>query len=240
MTMTRRSTYSRRETIKGDRLIVEQYKAIRSSGGSTRRNKNRKESSPAQKKRNQIRAEQRCKDLLNLNVSKGDLFLTLTFSEVVEKTTAEHEFKTLRRRVKNDAINLGLGEFKYIGVVEKENGGRYCIHMVVEKRFLKVIVEQWGARGFTKAKILGDKFESVATYIRKELKKGERPKQSHNLVKPEVIVSEMNIDEIADYLAGVVPSVPNGYELFSVREFEGLDFQPHRIFEYKYVAEDSC
>ncbi len=223
----------KKEVTKGNELIVELYSAIVNERSISKRGPRRKPSSKKQKEKNAIRAEKNVKDLIVMNFKPGDLFITLTFAKPVDKATAKKAFQNFRKRVIYHAEKVSLGKFKYIAVVEEEPSGKYCVHLIVECRFGKIVCEEWASNGYYGVrKIYGD-FKRLAQYFRKRMKPKERICTSRNLLRPEVKVCNMTSKERLDYYTGCVPDVPAGYRLLDCEpEFPGLNYLPHRVFRF--------
>lgn len=239
--MTNYKLWMRRKEIKKkNELIVELYPAIVNEGTVSKRSPRRKPSSKKQKEKNAIRAEKNIKDLMAMNFKPGDLFITLTFANPVDKATAKKAFQNFRKRVIYHAEKVCLGKFKYIAVLEEEPSGKYCVHLVVERRFEKVVCEEWMSNGFFGTRKIYGNFKRLAQYFRKRMNPKEKICTSRNLLRPEVRVRNMTTKEILDYSAGCVPDVTAEYPICtSCFEFLGLNWLPHRVFRFCYNVRDT-
>lgn len=139
--------------------------------GSSRRRKRYKPTSEMQARLNQRNAERMLIRLLNENFSKGDLEVTLTYSNANlpdSKEQAERDAKNYIRRVKRLRSKAKLEEMRYVVI---PGGGRTHFHIImtggIDREKLEAI---WG-KGYANTKRLapdGDGLAGLACYIARQ------------------------------------------------------------------------
>lgn len=146
-------------------------------------------SSNKQKTINEKNAKKKLARNINANFTKGDLFLTLTYSgDIPEEEQARKDLVNFFRRVKYYRKKNGLPDLKYIGVTESENK-RIHHHVIMSSMSMDIISELWGAGKAIMSRLTPDKdYTGLAKYITKEPVKEYKKRwtQSRNLEKPEI------------------------------------------------------
>lgn len=175
---------------------------------SGRRSKKEKVSAPKQKNLNDKNARRYFVQLINSNFGKGDLHVTLTYSNKYEPQTveeAEKEARNFIRRVGRRMKKEGLGELKYIlvteSVAEKEGDKlvRVHHHIILNKGLDRDTIEElWSKRKGKERKeaeyigwVNADRLKTdetglaaLANYLTKYTNRKKKWSSSQNLVKP--------------------------------------------------------
>lgn len=235
-------SYTEKKIIIGD--ILEVWRCHSTKGGSAQRGEKEKESTPAQKKANEIRTGNELWRVIYINFDgqQGDQFNTFTFTEDVDGETARKEWRNFTRRVRRYLKKKGMQELKYVYVVEKQS--RWHIHAVMTGIPLEDLVKLWG-RGRVTSSILDktNDYRDLAAYITKHIEpEGEKAdaepegKQKNkrswsgslNLKRPIVTVKEIKRESIMRK----IPTAPKGYILLPDWQV-GCDSWGHLYQRYK-------
>lgn len=150
--------------------------------------------------------------LLNANFKKGDILLTLDYSDegldvILDKAlesknididetiykAAEHEMKLCLRRVKRECDMLGI-ELKYAATTSDMDGEtNECVrvhhHLVINREALSVFKEKWTLGEAHHEPLSGQKdYTAIAEYFIKQVRKIKDAKKyvsSRNLLRPQ-------------------------------------------------------
>lgn len=217
--------YTEKKIIIGDIMEVMRYHSTK--GGSVQRGEKEKESTPAQKKANEIRTGNELWRVIYINFDgqQGDQFNTFTFAEDIGEEAARKEWRNFIKRVRRYVKKNGLPELKYVYTLEKQ--GRWHIHAVMSGMPLEDLVKLWG-RGRVTSSILDktNDYKDLAAYITKNTQQegeeeeaggepeGKRKNKrswsgSLNLQRPIVTVKEIKRESIMRK----IPEAPKGYIL---------------------------
>ena len=184
----------------------------------------RQPTSEAQKKLNDLHAEQKLVRLINTNFTDEDIRLDLTYNDEhlpQSVEDAQREVQNFLRRLKNYRKRHNLPELKYVWVTEVgSQSGRIHHHCIMSGGVdVSRLSKMWG-RGYTTVKPLVLDVETGATAIAKYLIKRpvayKRWNASKNLKQPEVITRDGQISRK------------------TVEEWEKLKFDAHAEIEKRY------
>ncbi|WP_455683231.1 rolling circle replication-associated protein, partial [Thomasclavelia sp.] len=180
------------KTIKaGNQLEIEIYPEFTKK--QAREYKLTKKHKQAQRNLNDRNARKKFERLINVNFGKGDMWLTLTYSnECIPKSykEAHNNIKNYVRRINYRRKKAGLGNAKYLFVTEfsDKNKIRCHHHLIIEDGLsMEVIESVWkhGRRNNVR-KVDPDKdgLTGLANYLVKDPKGSKRWGSSLNLKKP--------------------------------------------------------
>lgn len=193
--------YRQKKYIMGDYLEAEIF-VLPERVKPFSRAKKIKESTPAQRKLNNKKAERYLNRLVHTNFGKGDLFIDLSFDEShlpKDRAGVIREVKNYIARLRRYRKKHNLPELKYIYVVSDSdqfgNKKRLHVHMIINDMDRDAAEEIWG-RGYCDTDRLQFNEYGVTgkvLYMARQAK-GERTwSGSQNLKKPEAIVSDKAI-----------------------------------------------
>lgn len=199
----------------GDKYLEVEYFPITLQERKQKRKKKIKESLPKQKNLNDKNARKHLIRLLNNNFTDKDLVLHLTYKDEnlpKDEKEARRDVTNFLRRVKHYRKKNGLGELKYIAVVEyrDQEEGKKAIrihhHIVINDMDRDIVESLWGKGRANADRLKADEFgyEALGRYITKDPKGSKRWTQSKNLKTPTVKVndfrfSKRKIEEMAKY-----------------------------------------
>ncbi len=167
-----------------------------------KREKKVNESSPAQKKLNDKKAERYLIRVVHNNFGKGDLFLDLTFDEENipdSREGVQREVRNYIARLRRWRKKNGLPELKYVYVisdVDKDgNQTRLHVHMIINDMDRDVAEQKWN-KGYANTDRL--QFNEVGVtgktvYMARQGKGTKTWVGSNNLEKPQALVSDRKI-----------------------------------------------
>ncbi|MBB6622255.1 hypothetical protein H7E67_02320 [Clostridium gasigenes] len=192
--------YREKRIYSGDILEIEIY-PISKIERKQRRKKKQKESQKKQKNLNDKNAKKHLIRLINTNFKKRDLHVTLTYNKnnlPKSEYEARKDVANFIRRLKCYIKKNGLGELKYIAVIEyKESTGEKEIrlhhHLVINGIVDRDTIEEVWKKGYANADRLKPDdfgFEALARYISKDPKGQKRWTQSRNLKQPTIKVND--------------------------------------------------
>lgn len=225
--------------VAGDTIEVCKYYSYRTHTKGEKRAKKEKETSEAQKKVNQRKAEKEIRRLMNANFQDGDLLVRLDFFKEQLPDGSEQMQEMMAkaiRKLRQEFRKLGR-ELKYIYVKEiGPRGGRH-IHMVMSKCDTDILRRCWPHGGIHIDPLISDgQYRKVASYFIKYAAKteetegriiGKRWYGSRNLTKPHITKRVVSADKFREnikkkdgYLLekdSVVSGISNitGYQYFS-------------------------
>lgn len=162
----------------------------------------------------------------NFSRKNGDMCITLTFRNWVDRNTAMKAYEKFLRKIRDIRKKRGLEELKYI-IVKEVQSGRQHAHLIVNSGIeLKELQELWNG-GTVWAKVLEDmhNYKELASYLMKQHKprrgagtdeNAKEPRQkgqrrwtcSRNLKKP--ITKKRICREVTLH---TMPYAPKGYRL---------------------------
>lgn len=230
--------YTEQKIYIGDILEVKRYH--RTEGGSAERGEKEKESTPAQKKANEIRTGNELWRVIYINFDgqQGDQFNTFTFAEDIGEEAARKEWRNFIKRVRRYLKKNGMPELKYVYTLEKQ--GRWHIHAVMNGIPIEDLTRLWG-RGRVTSSILDktNDYRDLAAYITKHVEAGGEEKEekrkhkrrwsgSLNLKRPVIITRDIKRESIMRKL----PTAPKGYILLPDWEI-GCDSWGYLYQRYK-------
>lgn len=192
--------YREKRIYSGDILEVEVYPISIQEKKKKRRDKE-KESLPKQKNLNDKNARKHLIRLLNTNFTDKDLVVHLTYTDETLPNSAEQAKKDISnylRRIKHYRKRNGLGELKYIAVIEykehseNEKGIRMHHHIVMNDMNRDIVEELWGKGRANCDRLKSDEFgyEALGRYMTKDPKGNKRWTQSKNLKQPTIKVND--------------------------------------------------
>lgn len=182
--------------VAGNVVEVNKYYSYRYHSKGERRNQKENESSEAQKRINQRRAETTLRRLMNANFVDGDYLIRLDF---FKRPTGSKDMQALMsafiRRLKRELAKQDL-EIKYIYVKEVgPRGGRH-IHMMLTRCDTEILRKLWNHGGIHIDPLNSNgQYRKIAAYFIKYADKteetegvliGKRWYSSQNLEKPKV------------------------------------------------------
>ncbi len=191
----------RTKTINSGGIIeIEIYPVWKTATNSSRARR-QLESRECQKKLNKINRENHVVRLINSNFTDDDIWGTFTY-EVSKRPTniedAQREMSKFVRRLKYYAKKLGYEPLKYLYVTEVVDDpakNKFHIHHHIVMNFpdrdLAESLWKNGARTQTK-RLQADEsgYEGLARYIMKDPRGTKRYVASHNLVQPQITISD--------------------------------------------------
>lgn len=167
------------------------------------RGKKEKASTTKQKNLNAKNAKKKAIRLVNTNFTQDDLMLTLSYKETELPKTEDEAIKDIEKYIKNlrkYRQKKGLSDLKYIAVIEykeAEEGKKIRIHhhLIINKLDRDDAEKIWtkGRANTMRLQLDESGLEGVTRYILKDPKGRKRWKQSRNLKKPEVKISDTKI-----------------------------------------------
>lgn len=196
----------RRKTVKSGKILECEIYPVMSDMGKWKRGKGKKkqESRTAQKNLNDKNAIKHFVRLINANFTEKDITIHLTFDDAnlpksyeQAKNYVTNYINRLKRRMKK----LGLGELKYVYVIEFNNaeGKKVRIHSHIIMNFndRKVAEELW-VKGFANSKQLqpnNSGLTALAKYMVKQQRKDgtKRYSPSRNLKQPKITVADSKV-----------------------------------------------
>lgn len=186
------------------------------------RSKKQKVTAPKQKNLNDKNARRYFRQLAKTNFRKGDLHLTLTYSEENlpdDITRAEQLVKNYLRRVNRWRAGRGMKAAKYIYISEQSGTGRIHHHLLISGDMERQLLEDMWRHGWANADKLRPTKKGLANiiaYLSKDPKGRKRWHPSRNLRKPEQTAS---------------------YTKISMAKYEQLSLWPEDSEETKAVIE---
>lgn len=203
-----------RETVAGPQMDVEIYpvwdtKATEAARMRMQTEKHRQAVAGV----NERRLKDRIRRLILQNFELGDLFITLTYDKKGESYSLEgvkSDIKNYLAKIRRARKRLGLGELKYLWVIEKNTTKRehidvYHVHMFMNRMDRDTAESLWG-HGIANTKSLkedesGDRFERISRYVCKSLYSWEKYERawghSRNLQEPEERESDKTMTRTA-------------------------------------------
>ena len=194
-----RMGYRRRTVLAGDRLECEIYPVFGREDEGRARAAKKNETPEKQKRLNRQRAERYITLLADTNFTEKDIELTLTYKGTQpDYETCKRDVTNFVRKVKRYREKMGLGDLKYIYVIEggfeKKNGygmTRLHCHMMMNGGVSRETLEEIWEYGYANTKQLQPDedrgLEELAKYMIKESKMhGRRYCHSRNLQKPKI------------------------------------------------------
>ena len=194
-----RMGYRRRTVLAGDRLECEIYPVFGREDEGRARAAKKNETPEKQKRLNRQRAERYITLLADTNFTEKDIELTLTYKGTQpDYETCKRDVTNFVRKVKRYREKKGLGDLKYIYVIEggfeKKNGygmTRLHCHMMMNGGVSRETLEEIWEYGYANTKQLQPDedrgLEELAKYMIKESKMhGRRYCHSRNLQKPKI------------------------------------------------------
>lgn len=191
--------YREKKIYSGNILEVEIY-PISLQERKKERKKKERESLQKQKNLNDKNARKHVTRLINNNFTDLDLAITLTYSNKYLPKNQEEARKDVinyLRRIKRYRKKEGLGELKYIAVIEyKEQVEGKSIrihhHLIISGMDRDKAEELWGKGRANADRLKADEFgyEAIGRYITKDPKGNRRWTQSRNLDQPTVKVND--------------------------------------------------
>jgi len=194
----------------GDIYEVYKYELPVYAGYHKFKTGSRKKADKKKKKENRKKVVTRIRNnirrLAIANFNEHSRFFTATFKEnITGMDYANSEFKKFIKRIKYQ-----YGDFKYIAVVEFQKRGAIHYHMLSDFGYIeqKDLEKIWG-NGFVWIKDLitvknGKPLDNIGAYLVKYMNKNTVDKRlmgkkayfaSRNLVRPEIVYENMEIDE---------------------------------------------
>lgn len=209
-----------RKTIKSGNLIeVEFYFSQRTRNKQSLGRSVRQSLTPEkQKKANDIRAEKELRRLIACNFTPGkDMYLTLTSRIDMSEKEFERAVNNFLRRLKYYRQKHDMDDLKYIGALESgKKGTRWHFHVIVNEIEFKILEKLWtNGRIWAETLYADGCFEDLAKYLRKDVTGKKRLKQSRNLKRPTVRVTEIGKRALREFEHGVAPSAPKGFYMAS-------------------------
>lgn len=178
----------------GDVLEVEEYFSLREQGKKIPRRKGKfMPSSLRQMNLNDANSRKKLRRLINTNFKKGDLWIRLSYENLVDFEQALKELRNFIRRIDYRRKKKGLKPLKYIAVTETEDKDgepvRIHHHIIMQEMNVYELKSLW-ALGWVDVRWLypdGD-YEKLANYMTKTARKAhaKRWSQSRNLDRPSV------------------------------------------------------
>ncbi|SDO75825.1 rolling circle replication-associated protein [Clostridium gasigenes] len=180
-----------------ENLDIKVYPIDLREKNKSRKNK-KKESAPKQKNLNDKRAREYLRRLINCNFDNSDLVLHLTYrqgEEPKDYDDAKKDIANLIARINRYRKKIGLGNLKYIAVIEGGNGTGKKIHhhLVIDGQLDRDTLEKFWKKGYANSdRLQGNEtgFGDLANYISKDPKGNKRWTQSVGLAKPEISVND--------------------------------------------------
>ena len=186
----------------------------------------------------------------NFSRKNGDMCLTLTFRNWVDRNAAARAYEKFLRKLRTMRKKRGLEELKYI-IVKEVQSGRQHAHLIINGGIeLKELDELWG-QGAAWCSMLEDTttYKELAAYLLRQHKprrgggsdenaKEQRQKGSRrwtcsrNLKKP--IVKRRLCREVTLH---TVPRAPKGYRL-TVGFEQDVDLWGYLWIEWRCIRED--
>lgn len=182
---------------------------------------------------NQINAERACERLIVANFTEGkDHYVTLTFDRVhypESRAKAKRLVDNFLRRVKWFLGKRGEAElFKYIYVIEGDDGKRIHVHMVMTGLLSQAeLFHLWGKSEIINVKVLQGSergFEALGKYLNKQgrLKGEHRWYGSRNLARPKVEevnnrISAEDMEELGRAIEDINAHVGEGFKTTAER-----------------------
>ena len=226
--------------ITGNVIEVEKYYSYKWHTPGEHREKKSQETTEAQKKRNQRRAEKNLRRLMNTNFHDGDFLVRLDFaktpggSEEMQPMIAK-AIKDLRKGLRKQGQEL-----KYIYVKEiGPRGGRH-IHLMMNKCDPDLIMKAWPHGGVHIDPLnSGGQYRKIAAYFVKYAARteetegqliGKRWYGSRNLVKPIVKKRILKAKRFRK-----IPKDIKGYTLDKDTEISGVGEDGYEYYAYQLI-----
>lgn len=207
----------RRTIIAGDVIEIEEFTSVASMDRCHRRGCNQKETDEDKAEQNRRQSLRKLSRLINANFGEGDLFITLTHREPVDRNGAAKELTNFLRRLKRWRGKNGLEALKYIAVTEGQSKREHH-HLIVNAMALDVISELWPLGRVMVSRLEpGGDYTGLAVYITKEEKEPQkrRWRQSRNLAKPIVKIKKLRAERGRKLYPPKGYVVVESYEYFS-------------------------
>ena len=186
----------------GDYMDASVYPVFQALG---KRRSKCKPTSEIQAKLNQRNAEKKVTRLIHNNFCGEDIAVHLTYEiEPEDIEQAKKDLTNYLRRIKRARKKLGLSELKYIATTEYgARSGRVHHHVIMTGGMDRDMVETLWGKGYANTKRLQFKEDGVtglAHYIVKDRNFYRRWNGSKNLVQPEPIIRDgnLNADEVKE------------------------------------------
>ena len=194
--MIRAKTY-----ITGNYMEVEVFN-LPSNKKPFKRQRKKRESTPAQKNLNDKKSQRYLVRLVHNNFTEKDLYLDLTYDKESIPDSKEEILKDVRnyiKRLQRYRKKNGLSKLKYIYVISNcdqlGNKVRYHVHMIINDMDRDVAEQKWG-----KGRANTDRMQFNETgvvgktlYMARQAKGNRSWNCSINLKKPEAIISDHKI-----------------------------------------------
>lgn len=152
---------------------------------------------PKYRKTNSKRAVRYLEALVHSNFGQDDYLLSLTYDDESlpkDEKEAKKRFSRFMDRVNYRQKKMGLGNAKWVSVIETTKGGRFHHHVIIQCGLDRDTLEKiWGHGRANTKRLQPDRKEglgAVVKYIAKEFIDDEKPKNkrswdcSKNLLKP--------------------------------------------------------
>ena len=159
--------------------------------GKRPRKKKTETTIPQKKILNTRRAIKYFEALVHTNFGKNDLLVGLSFSEENAPANYDEARKHVVnyiKRINREREKRGLPKVKYIAVYEQSSKGRIHVHIIMDGRLDRDIVEQKWGKGYANSKRLQlDKkyqLKKLVSYLSKDPQGKRRWSPSQNLIKP--------------------------------------------------------
>lgn len=173
------------------------YFPYQTSRRITGRQRKYQTSTPKQRILNNKRAVRYLEALVHSNFGEGDLHISLSYSEEnkpEDEKTAKRLFGNFIGRINYRRKKLGLGNAKWVSVIETGKNGRIHHHVIMDGGLDRDTVEKIWGYGFANTRRLQPDSKTgllkLVHYIAKTFKDDDKPKNkrkwdsSQNLVKP--------------------------------------------------------
>lgn len=221
-------------------IEVEKYYSYRWHTPGEQRAERTGETSEAQKKRNQRRAEKNLRRLMNTNFEDGDFLVRLDFSERPGGSEEMQSLVAKAIRVMRREMRKGGKELKYIYVKEVGPKGSRHIHMLVNKCDPAILMKAWTYGGVHIDPLHSDgQYRKIAAYFIKYASRteetegqliGKRWYASRNLKKPKVKKRILPAKRFKK-----VPKRIEGYTLDKETEISGIGADGYEYYSYQLV-----
>lgn len=207
---------------------------------TTKRNKRKREklTSPKQQNLNDKNARRYFALLVKSNFGDGDIYLTLTYDNETRPETiaeAEHEVKKYIDRLKTLYKKHGIKKVEYIFVTEQgaKNGGIHHHILLKNVGIARDELElKWHKLGNANSKKIRENnngIEQLANYLQKEPAGKKRWKNSHDLIRPWLSVSD---DKYSRRKIDKLAKMPPDCE--AVREHWERQFPDYVLYECQH------
>lgn len=167
-----------------------------------KRQRKKKESTPAQKNLNDKKSQRHLVRLVHNNFGPGDLYLDLTYDGDNIPSSKDEILRDVRNYIKRLRYwrkKNGLPELKYIYVISNcdqlGNKVRYHVHMIINDMDRDVAEQKWGKGRANTDRMQFDETGVVGKtlYMARQAKGDRSWSSSTNLKKPEAIISDHKV-----------------------------------------------